>query len=145
MHAERFQWHNDDPDYDGYGVLSKLQFQHVKDEGYASLRCAWKQGCPYEVRPYADLESTVRGSAHKRSYKQAFEELLPGVEVPKTVGAPCCAQFAVTRETIQSRAKPDYARWRRWLLETELNDDVSGRTFEYLWHSMLLFDLTDWR
>ncbi|KAL2164330.1 hypothetical protein VTH06DRAFT_3546 [Thermothelomyces fergusii] len=34
-----------------------------------------------------------------------------------------------------SRPRDDYVRWRDWLLETPLADDLSGRVFEYLWHS----------
>jgi len=70
-----------------------------------------------------------------RIYKQAFQELMPGVEVPDLVGVGCCSQFAVARETIRLRPREDYVRWRTWLLETELTDDLSGRVLEYTWHS----------
>ena len=34
------------------------------------------------------------------------------------------------------RPKSDYEDYRRWLLETRLPDDISGRILEYSWHSM---------
>jgi len=26
-------------------------------------------------------------------------------------------------------------RWRQWLMDTELDDSISGRVMEYSWHS----------
>jgi len=51
-----------------------------------------------------------------------------------TVWAPCCAQFAVSREAIYQRPLADYVSMRQWLMETELDDARSGRVFEFLWH-----------
>lgn len=65
---------------------------------------------------------------------QAWAELFPGVAVPDVLAQPCCAQFALSRERILSIPKKDYIFYRDWLLETSLNDETSGRVFEYLWH-----------
>ena len=54
--------------------------------------------------------------------------------VPEEVGTACCAQFAVTGARIRRRPRSDYVGFRRWLLKTPLEDGVSGRVFEYLWH-----------
>lgn len=137
LHSERWQWHNDDPDYDGYAVLRRLQFQHIKKEGYVSLRCAWDLGCPYEIRPYGDLSTTEESKTHHRAYKKAFEDLFPGKEIPKTVGSPCCAQFVVTGAKLRERPRSDYIKYREWLIGTKLEDEVSGRMFEYSWHSKI--------
>lgn len=68
-------------------------------------------------------------------YKEAFESLFPGEQVPEEVGAPCCAEFAVTDRVIRERPRSDYERYRRWLIETDSSDYVSGRTLESSWHS----------
>lgn len=68
-------------------------------------------------------------------YKEAFESLFPGEQVPEEVGAPCCAEFAVADRVIRQRPRSDYERYRRWLIETDLSDYVSGRILEYSWHS----------
>lgn len=47
----------------------------------------------------------------------------------------CCAQFAVSKATILQRPREEYERYRRWLLETDLEDGLSGRVLEYSWHS----------
>ena len=55
-------------------------------------------------------------------------------DVPKQIGQACCSQFAVSNEQIWKRPRQDYIRMQRFLLETELTDDISGRIFEYFWH-----------
>ena len=60
--------------------------------------------------------------------------MFPGIEIPEEIAAPCCAQFAVTREQVLKRPKEDYERYYRWVTTTDLEDYVSGRVMEYLWH-----------
>ena len=144
VHASRFAWHNDDPDYDNLAALRHLKLDHVQASGYVNLRCVLILGCPVEIRPHTDeasAEERANGVSSsgspltaKQIYKQAFEELMPGVEVPQEVGVSCCSQFAVSREAVYNRPREDYVRWRDWLLETPLADDLSGRVFEYMWH-----------
>lgn len=135
-HAERFQWHNDNPDYDALPLLKNIRLSHIKAQGYVNLRCVWVLGCPTEIRPSKDESPTNTGPVHaKHVYKPAFEELFPMVAVPESIGVPCCSQFALRRETIRLRSKADYVRWRNWLLNTDLEDALSGRIMEYSWHS----------
>lgn len=56
------------------------------------------------------------------------------VEVPTEVAAACCAQFAVARWQILRRSRGEYEKYRKWLIETELGDEESGRVLEYMWH-----------
>ncbi|XWW97544.1 hypothetical protein V2A60_005528 [Cordyceps javanica] len=137
-HAQRFQWHNDDPDYDALQLLKRFRVSHLREHGYVNLRCTWMLGCPVEIRPLEDARSAPEnenGIPHaKHVYSQAFSELFPGVEVPAEVGVPCCSQFGVTRETVRARPREDYIRFREWLMATDLDDAISGRVFEYGWH-----------
>lgn len=71
-------------------------------------------------------------------YRRAFEELFPGQEAPSEVGVPCCSQFGVTRETVRLRPKEEYVWFREWLLNTDIEDAISGRVFEYAWHSRFI-------
>jgi hypothetical protein len=143
QHANRYQWHNDDPLYDGQRMLSRLQLPHIQAQGYVNLRCVWTIGCPAELHPIREYEAVLgelseeitRDSRTGSVYKEAFEALFPGKDVPEAVGASCCAQFAVTGDKVRQRPKSDYETYRRWLLETELPDDISGRVMEYSWHS----------
>ena len=144
QHANRYQWHNDDPLFDGARSLSRLRIPHVLEQGYVNLRCVWTLGCPHEIRPFEE-ESAARDRSDDQAvedragdfYKASFEQLFAGLPVPEVVGAPCCAQFAVAAGKIHERPKSDYERYRQWLLDTELSDDLSGRIIEYMWHSKL--------
>ncbi|KAL1997840.1 hypothetical protein VTN02DRAFT_627 [Thermoascus thermophilus] len=142
LHAQRFQWHNDDPDYDGLALLRRFRFAYLRQRGYVNLRCVWVIGCPVEIRPEevrsAESSAEARSSSAENStadiFKTAFQELLPDTPVPRAVGVSCCAQFAVTRATVRRRPRAEYVRYRAWLERSELDDAVTGRVFEYLWH-----------
>ncbi|KAK0615147.1 hypothetical protein B0T17DRAFT_541196 [Bombardia bombarda] len=140
IHASRFAWHNDNPDYDNVAFLRRLKVPYIRSQGYVNLRCVWVLGCPSEIRPHVDAlsadelaVSTAPVNA-KYIYKQAFEDLMPGEEVPAVVGVSCCSQFAVSRDAVRHRPKKDYVHMRDWLLKTPLADDLSGRVLEYSWH-----------
>lgn len=102
-----------------------------------NLRCVWTIGCPVAIHPFEDefVSEQDQDQTTGEIYKQAFEELLPDYPVPGEVGVSCCAQFAVTKEVIRQRPKEHYLRFRDWLLNTPLQDGLSGRFFEYSWHS----------
>ncbi|KAH8692022.1 hypothetical protein BGW36DRAFT_386836 [Talaromyces proteolyticus] len=136
LHAERFQWHNDNPNYDGVLLLRNFQFPYLQQEGYVNLRCVWTLGCPAAIHPLKDelVEGKVNKQAMGAVFRQAFQELLPEHQVPPDVGVSCCAQFAVTRDTIRRRPRDDYLRFREWLIKTPFPDELSGRFFEHSWH-----------
>ncbi|KAF2470092.1 uncharacterized protein BDR25DRAFT_36659 [Lindgomyces ingoldianus] len=134
LHPNRYQWHNDDPDYDGLPMLRHFQIPYLEKEGYVNIRCAWSLGCPSEIKPIAE-EGEHRAAVHAGGdYKQGYEALFPGKQVPSNVGVSCCAQFAATKEKVLERPKSDYVRYREWLVDTPLDDSISGRIFEYSWH-----------
>ncbi|KAI1322163.1 hypothetical protein F5Y16DRAFT_387323 [Xylariaceae sp. FL0255] len=139
LHASRFAWHNDDPDYDALAPLRNLQTSHLQTVGYVNLRCVWTIGCPAEIRPVADAAKTKAEGKGKKvtaafAYLEAFKELLPGIPVPDIVAVSCCSQFGVTREMVRARSLAEWTRWRQWLLDTPLEDAVAGRVFEFAWH-----------
>lgn len=112
-------------------------------EGFTTLRCTWQLGCPEEMHPDPtlemhpddpDLDIRIETQA---AYTSAFQELFRDKPIPKAVGSHCGAQFAVTRDTIRKTKKSDYEWYRYWLWETMLNDDISGRVFEYGWHMIM--------
>ena len=129
LHAERYQWHNDDPLYDGARTLSRLQLTYILEQGYVNLRCVWTLGCPHEIHPLDHPADEIT------SETRAFKELFPDAPIPESIGVSCCAQFAVSKATILQRPREEYERYRRWLLETDLEDGLSGRVLEYSWHS----------
>lgn len=132
LHAKRYQWHNDDPMYDHVPLLQQLRMKHITDVGYANLRCNWMPGCRVEVMPDDSAEDGLFGI--RGAYGRTFEELFPGVEVPKEVGHPCCAQFAVSRDKVREKPVRHYEKVRQWIWESDLHPGLSGRVMEYMWH-----------
>ena len=66
--------------------------------------------------------------------RTVWPRLFPNEKVPQFIAVTCCAQFAVSKERVLARPKPDYTRIRDWLLQTDLPDLKSGGVMEYLWH-----------
>lgn len=144
MHGRRYQWHNEDPLYDGVPPLLNLSIPYVLKHNFATLRCTWELGCPHEMTPNLstaskenDEEADDRAKT-EAAYAKAFTELFPGEKIPEAVAVHCGAQFAATREAIQRRSLEDYLSFRQWLWDTELPDYLSGRVMEYAWHSKFL-------
>ncbi|MCJ1288966.1 hypothetical protein MMC34_000497 [Xylographa carneopallida] len=112
--AER-AWHVDNAGHDNVEAVRALRLGYVAREGYVNLRCGV-------------------GHAVERAMPSAWTAMFPSDPLPTEIGVPCCAQFAVSKRQILARPRADYARYRAWVLETELEDRVSGRVMEYLWH-----------
>lgn len=118
-------------------LLNSLNRLALARAGYISLRCNWYPSCPAEIRPVKH-DAVVWGPGVFRKEAEAaiagnWRQLLPGEPLPDTIASQCCAQFAVTRQTILRRPRSDYERMRQWLIDTLLVDDVSGRVLEKLW------------
>lgn len=116
---------------DGAAIFKRIQIPYLISQGYTNLRCVWLLGCPAELK--FDQPGTPEQTT-QTEYPQAFMELFPGQTLPSAIGVACCAQFAVTRETIRSRPREEYEQWRQWILNAPLPNDISGRIFEYSWH-----------
>jgi len=134
MHSERYQWHNDDPIYDGVPMLKSIQLPYLMTEGYTNLRCVWTLGCPSEISQEKAAKEPDSTKNTQAAYGPAFLELFPNTTVPPVVGVACCAQFSLTRSKIESIPLTEYQRYRQWLLDTTLDDAISGRILEYAWH-----------
>ncbi|KAK9808138.1 hypothetical protein WJX73_000955 [Symbiochloris irregularis] len=54
--------------------------------------------------------------------------------LPALIKAPCCAEFMVSRDRIQSHSRDFYIHLRDWILTTEVDAYRTGRVLEYTWH-----------
>jgi len=132
MHSHQYAWHNDDTlDNNAALLVKRLSRERVWREGFMNMRCSWYPGCPDWMHP---------GETQENAYKQeevllakSWSELFPLDEVPHILAQPCCAQFAISRERIQTRPLSSYVWYRDWLFMTQLPDYLSGRIFEYIW------------
>lgn len=132
-HAHVGAWHNNDLHaWQTPLMLRELNYRRVLSKGYMSLRCHWYPGCPSWIHPN---ETSLNGEKVEESvFGESFLDLF-GYQslIPMTFGAPCCAQFAVSRSRILENSLREYLHWRDWLISTPLQDEISGRVMEYLW------------
>ena len=136
-HAHSTAWHNNDLQLSSTPVmLLELNYRRIMEHGYMNLRCHWNPGCPGWIKPNAteyDDQKKEEFVMHE-SFKELFPQEVARDGVPDMIGTPCCAQFAVTRSRITQHAKERYISWRKWVTDTPLSDEISGRVMEYVWH-----------
>jgi len=132
MHAHQRAWHTPELlNHEATEALKRLSSERVWREGYMNLRCHWDPGCPERIYPGRSYRENTK--AEEVAVARAWAEMFPGVPIPDALGAPCCAQFAVSGERIRSIPRADFERYRNWLIHTTEGDWVSGRVFEYIW------------
>lgn len=135
MHPHRIAWHTPELlNHDATEVLKKLSSERVTREGYMNLRCHWDPGCPERIYPGRSYRDNSK--AEELAIAKAWAEMFPGDPIPDALGAPCCAQFAVSKERILSIPKAKFEKYRNWLIHTSETDWVSGRVFEYFWQKI---------
>lgn len=85
QHANRYQWHNGDPLYDGLRMLSRLRISHIKSQSNINLRCVWAPGCQIETRPSGKAGKIDDNREAKAGpfYVEALSSLFPGQPVPE--------------------------------------------------------------
>ncbi|KAL4977676.1 hypothetical protein BDW66DRAFT_158761 [Aspergillus desertorum] len=125
-------WHTDTMDYSNVESVRSLQIDFVQRNGYANLRCQETPGCPDEIRPFRDPPRP--GKIAEKYYADAWKALFGNTDVPEIVAAPCCSQFAVSRDQVLKRPLSDYQRYYNWVLTNDLPDDITSRIMEYTWH-----------
>lgn len=134
IHGHPEAWHQEDT---ADRLIKNLNRVELARQGYISLRCDWYPSCPAEMRP-VHHDAIVWGPEYQSKGTEAaiagnWKLLFPHEKLPETIASPCCAQFAVTRQAIVKRPKEDYERMRRWILNSLLEDELSGRVMEKLW------------
>lgn len=135
MHPHRLAWHTPELlNHDASEVLKRLSSERVTREGYMNLRCHWDPGCPERIYPGQSYRDNSK--AEELAIARAWAEMFPGDPIPDALGAPCCAQFAVSKERIRSIPKAKFERYRNWLIHTDEIDWISGRVFEYFWQKI---------
>lgn len=120
--------------YDNVRAVKALREDYVQQEGYVNLRCSLNPGCPDGLQPFRDPQDPSGGGETERVFAMAWEQLFNNTDIPEVVAVPCCSQFAVSRNQVLKRPLDDYITYLRWLIKTELPDEVSTTIMENLWH-----------
>ena len=117
-------------------MLKRLNHDRVARQGYMNIRCHHEPGCPDWIhmdRPGGDFDFYLKPEEIYMR-RHIWEEIHPGAPVPPSLSGICCAQFAVSRDRIRQVPVERFVHYRNWLLRTNLDDQFSGRMFEYIWH-----------
>jgi hypothetical protein len=117
-------------------LLTRLNHARVARQGYMPLRCHHAPGCPDWIhldRPGIDFDFFLKPE-EPYIRRHIWEQLHPGAPIPSSLSGICCAQFAVSRDRIRQVPVARFRHYRRWLLTTDMDDQFSGRVFEYVWH-----------
>ncbi|OQE35443.1 hypothetical protein PENCOP_c013G01829 [Penicillium coprophilum] len=130
LHAHQYSGHVEFWEQDNVLTVRRLQLDYLRQVGYLNLRCDWSPGCPDEVQPFRQ----TAGRTTELAFAGAWIRIFNNTNVPEIVATPCCAQFAVTKEQVLQRPRSAYESYHYWLMTTELDDETSGRVFEYIWH-----------
>lgn len=155
VHGARFQWHNDEPQYDNVALLSRLNVSRaLESSGYHNLRCDWSLStCPSSVPPQGSFETSSQAQLVPWDDRAVSDAGLPkalaalfGAEdaigvrpgPADALRSQCCAQFVVSRESIMRHSREEYAALRQWLLEDKRGDLVLGRIMSYVWHILFI-------
>lgn len=156
-HERRYQWHSEDRMYDSVPVIRDLNLPYVHRVGFTSLRCNHWPGCPAWFRPdisTQDPECWHPGCDSEWGNPDSPKLLLPKIEgefarlfalffpsepIPARVGAPCCAQMAVSKEQLLKRSLDDYQRFLAWVFDDAHKDNHKdsfriGGLMEHMWH-----------
>lgn len=124
--------HDSEPNYNKVEAVENLHINFIQNTGFANLRCESKAGC------MANHLSTKHPSDELRTLEatmpNVWKEIFGNEDVPEKLASPCCSEFAVSRAQVQKRSVKEYLKYWEWLNKTIMDDDSSGRVFEYLWH-----------
>ena len=136
FHPHLVTWHNNDLlDSNAATTIRHLSDAHVARVGYFNSRCHHEPGCPdwlHLDRPETEFDE-YRKMEERFFTAKLWRELHPDAPLPPAISQPCCAQFAVSRDRIRSHPRAEYVRYRDWLLNADLGDEMSGRVMEYTW------------
>lgn len=117
-------------------MIKRLNHERVARMGYMNMRCHHDPGCPDWIhmdRPGGDFDFFHK--PEEIYWRRAiWEEIHPGAPIPPSISGVCCAQFAVSRQRIREVPIERFHHYRKWLLTTGMDDQFSGRVFEYIWH-----------
>jgi hypothetical protein len=119
-------------DYNNVDSVRALQHDFVQQEGFVNLRCQLSPGCPEEMQPFR--KPAKPGNTGEKHYAAAWKEIFGNTNVPEKIAAPCCSQFAVSREQVLQRPRTDYLRMYNWVMNNDLPDEVTSNIMEYMWH-----------
>ncbi|KAI1140236.1 hypothetical protein F5Y05DRAFT_377617 [Hypoxylon sp. FL0543] len=131
-HADETPWHmetilNSSMTF----AMSHLDLDEVLQRQYFNLRVSWENACPNWINTTKTVTDT--GKLEEIHMYEAFSKVFPTTQVPEILAGPCCSQFAVTRDAVKRYPRSQYQVNMDWIIDTDLDDFISGRVWEHMW------------
>lgn len=137
FHAHAEAWHNNLLlRHDSASTINMMKHNYVMQEGFVNTRCDLSPGCPTWIKfnPTKNEHNSNAVRLADMFTSETWTKLFPDVEEePRYISAPCCSQFAVSRDTIHNVPRATFQRLHDWLSGDPL-DQYTGRFMEYSWH-----------
>lgn len=125
---------------DSAATINLAKRQYITEQGYVNTRCDLNPGCPQWIKfnPTKAQHELHMNRLAELFGPEKWTELYPDTKkFPEYLSAPCCSQFAVTRDVIQGVSIATYKRLLKWLQEDPW-DGFTGRFMEYTWAYLFL-------
>jgi hypothetical protein len=146
-HGQDEAWHIDGIlNYSTVNAINSIDLDEVKRRRYVNLRVSWEWACPNWINTTIttlspEYDHNLKGE--EPFTRKAFQYNFPETSVPEIMSAPCCSQFAVTRETIRALPREQYLRGISWFEASHLESALSGRVWEHMWQWLFLQKAVD--
>ncbi|TVY58202.1 hypothetical protein LSUE1_G008712 [Lachnellula suecica] len=139
VHSQARSWHVESLlDQSMIFSLDHLDLREVQRRQFLNLRVTWGFGCTTGSINTTKVNEESGVIPEQKEMQEAFRANFNLYAIPEILATPCCSQIAVTKERILSNPKEQYQHHINWLLETPLNDGLSGRTWEHMWQYLFL-------
>ncbi|KAK0121930.1 hypothetical protein ONS95_010205 [Cadophora gregata] len=139
IHSQQRSWHIEQLlDQSMSFSLNHLDLREVQRRGFLNLRVTWGIGCSSGSMNTTRVNEESSTSPEQKEMQEAFRANFNVYNVPEILATPCCSQIAVTKERIRSVPREQYQHHIKWLLDSNLSDSISGRTWEHMWQYLFL-------
>jgi hypothetical protein len=123
--------------------LNHLDLREVQRRNFLNLRVTWGIGCSSGSINTTKVNEESGTIPEEKEMQAAFRANFNIWDIPEILATPCCSQIAVTRKAIRKNPREQYLKHVGWLEGTELNDGLSGRTWEHMWQWLFLGQAVD--
>ena len=126
IHDEEYAWHHTGSIADKYqeAFMSNKKYYNINDKSHNTMRDVIDNICP----EYGWTDYFLEW------YNKFIGLYVPLYQLDLDYLYKSSAQFLVHKDLIRNFPKEFYENLYNWLIETELENSINGRFFEYTWH-----------
>ncbi|RDW87739.1 hypothetical protein BP5796_03433 [Coleophoma crateriformis] len=144
IHSQKMAWHVEQLlDQSMLFSLNHMDMREIQRRRFLNLRVTWGVGCSSGQINTTKVNEESGSIPEQKEMQEAFRANFNIYDIPEILATPCCSQIAVVKELVRSRPREQYKHHIQWLLDTKLDDSISGRTWEHMWQYLFLKKAVD--